>query len=196
MVGLVATVPLFIVLAIVRLLVVALAGTASSPYLMVHAFNQVLAGAVIVALAAVWRHGGAASLGPALSGVAVGCLFVQLAGPFYTHLITATALKGATTSVAGGVVLDDPQGAIALLPGFQIGLYLALWVAAFIAVTWRRVLAGLAVLGLTQTAGLMTLHFLAATSGWTAHVRDIRGWAVAAPVLIFALAVNRDRARR
>jgi hypothetical protein len=59
-----------------------------------------------------------------------------------------------------------------------------------------RFLAGLAVLGLTQTAGLLALHALASHSGVTAHVRDVRGWAVAGPVLIFAVVVNVARPRR
>ena len=48
-------------------------------------------------------------------------------------------------------------------------------------VGWRRFVAGLAVLGLTQTAGLLALHALASHAGLTAHVRDVRGWAVAGP---------------
>ena len=104
----------------------------------------------------------------------------------YTRIVTHPA----------GAPLDDPQGAIALLPAFQIGLYLALWVAAFVAVGWRRFLAGLAVLELTQIAGLLALHALASHSGLTAHVRDVRGWAVAGPVLIFAAVVNVARPRR
>jgi exosortase/archaeosortase family protein len=184
--GVLATLPLFIALGIVRLLVVALPEAMASPILLVHAFYQLLLGAVVVFLAAVWRHGGRAGFGRALLGVIVGVAFVHIVGPFYTRLVTYPA----------GAPLDDPQGAIALLPAFQVGLYLALWVAAFVAGGWRRFLAGLAVLGLTQTAGLLALHALASHSGLTAHVRDIRGWAVAAPLLIFAAAVNGARARR
>ena len=105
------------------------------------------------------------------SALSWASLFVYLLGPFYTRVVTYPA----------GPPLDDPQGAIALLPAFQIGLYLALWVAAFVAVGWRRFLAGLAVLELTQTAGLLALHALASHSGLAAHVRDVRGWAVPAP---------------
>jgi hypothetical protein len=94
------------------------------------------------------------------------------------------------------VPLDDPQGAMALLPAFQVGLYLALWIAAFVAVGWRRFLAGVALLWLTQTAGLLVLHAIASQSGLTAHVRDVRGWAVAGPVLIFAAVVHAAQARR
>ena len=184
--GVLSTLPLFIGLGIVRLLVVALPGVLASPMFLVHAFYQLLAGAVVVFLAAVWRHGGRAAVGHALTGVVVGILFVQLLGPFYTRLITYQA----------GIPPHDPQGAIALLPTFQIGLYLALWVAAFVAVGWSRFLAGLAVLGLTQTVCLLALHALASYSDLTAHVRDVRGWAIAGPVLIFAAVVNGAKPRR
>jgi len=139
-----------------------------------------------VFLAALWRHRGRAALGYALVGVVVGVLFVRLLGPFYTRIVTFPA----------GVPLDDPQGAIALLPAFQIGLYLALWVAAFVAVGWRRCFAGLTMLGLTQTAGLLALHTLASHSAITAQVRDVRGWAIAGPLLIVGAVVNVARPRR
>ena len=184
--GVLATLPLFIALGIVRLLVVALPAVVASPEFFVHAFYQLLLGAVVVFLAALWRHGRRAALGYALAGILVGIVFVQLLGPFYTRVVTHQA-RG---------FLDDPQGAIALLPAFQVGLYLALWLAASVGVGWRRFLAGLAVLGLTQTAGLLALHALATHAGLTAHVRDVRGWAVAGPVLIFAAVVNVARLRR
>jgi len=184
--GVLATLPLFITLGIVRLLVVALPDVVASPIFLVHAFYQLLLGAVVVFVAALWRHGRRAALGYALVGVTAAVLFVKLLGPFYTRVVTYQA----------GAPLDDPQGAIALLPAFQVGLYLALWVAAFVAVGWRRFLVGLAVLELTQAAGLLALYTLASHSGLTAHVRDIRGWAVAAPVLIFAVVVNVARPRR
>ncbi len=185
--GVLATLPLFVALGIVRLLVVALPGRlVASPFFFVHAFYQLLLGAVVVFLAALWRHGGRAAPRHALAGVIVGVLFVYLLGPLYTRVVTYPA----------GAPLDDPQGAIAFLPAFQVGLYLALWVAAFVAVGWRRFLAGLAVLELTQTAGLLALHALASHSGLTAHVRDVRGWAVAGPLLIVAAVVNVARPRR
>ena len=113
-------------------------------------------------------------------------LFVSLVGPIYTGVVTYPT----------GVPLDDPQGAMAFLPAFQAGLYLALWVAAFITVDWRRLLAGLAALALTQTAGFVAMHVLTTHTGLTAHVRDVRGWAVAGPLLIVVAVVNVSRARR
>lgn len=184
--GVLATLPLFTALGIARLLVVALPdAVAASPIFLVHAFYQLLLGAVIVFLAAMWRHGGRAAPAYAAAGVVAGVLFVVLLGSVYTRLVTPQA----------GAMLDDPQGAIAFLPAFQVGLYLALWVAAFVAAGWTRFIAGLGILALTQVTGLIALHALA-VSGMVAHVRDVRGWAVAGPVLIFATVVTRVRAAR
>src|SRR4029077_19290618 len=69
--GVLAAAPLFIALGIVRLLVVALPeAIIASPLLVVHAFYQLLLGAVMVFLAARWRHGGRAAPVHALAGVA------------------------------------------------------------------------------------------------------------------------------
>ncbi len=76
-----------------------------------------------------------------------------------------------------------------------MGLYLALWVAAFAAAGWRRLLAGLALLALTQAAGLIALHVLARHSGLTPHVADVRAWAVVGPLLVLAAVVNAGRLR-
>ena len=116
----------------------------------------------------------------------MGVGFVYVLGSSYTSIVTYPA----------GAPADDPQGALAFLPAFQIGLYLALWIAAFVAAGWRRFLAGLVVLELTQTAGLFALHALASHPGLTAHVRDVRGWAIAGPLLIVAAVVNVARPRR
>ena len=118
--GVLATLPLFTILGVVRLLLVALPGVVPSPLFFVHAFYQLLLGAVVVLVAALWRHGRRAAAGPALAGIVAGVLFVFLLGPLYTRVVSYPA----------GIPLDDPQGAIAFLPAFQVGLYLALWVAA------------------------------------------------------------------
>jgi exosortase/archaeosortase family protein len=184
--GVLAAAPLFIALGIVRLLVVALPDVVVSPLFFVHAFYQLLLGAVVVFLAALWRHGGRAAPRHALAGVLVGMVCIYLLGPLSARVVTYQA----------GAPLADPQGAIGFLPAFQVGLYLALWVATFVAAGWTRFLAGLAILALTQTAGLLALQALASHSGLTAHVRDVRGWAVVGPVLIFAAVVHVARPRR
>lgn len=175
--------PLFVLLGIVRLLLVALPEAVASPLFFVHAFYQLLLGAVVVFMAALWRHRTSAALRHGLLGVLVGVLFVYLLGPIYTRVVGAAA-RGP---------LDDPQGAIALLPAFQAGLYFALGAAALVAAAWRRFVAGLAALAFTQAAGLLALQAVAGYAGLTPHVR---GWAIAGPVLIFAAVVHHAPARR
>lgn len=176
-VGVFAALPLFTALGIARLLVIALPEAVTiSPLFLVHAFYQLLLGAVVVLVAARWSHGGRFAPRHALLGVCAGVLFVLLLGPALIHAIRAWT----------GDSLEDPQGAVAFLPAFQLGLYLALSVAAFVALDWKRFLAGLAVLGLTLAGGLLVLHALSGQFGWTAHAGYVRAWAVAGPVLIFS----------
>jgi exosortase/archaeosortase family protein len=187
-VGILATLPLFIALGIARLLVVALPGAlVASPLFLVHAFYQLLLGAVIVFLAALWRHGGRTAPAYALVSVVAGVLIVHFFGPLYMRTVTY---------VTGTAAFDDPQGAVAFLPVFQVGLYLAIWIAAFLALGWKRFLAGLAVLELTQLVGLLALHALPAHSALTVHVPEIRAWAVTGPLLIVTAVVNVGRAGR
>ena len=184
--GVLAAPPLFIALGIARVLIVALPGVAASPLFFVHAFHQLLLGAVVVFVAAFWRHERGPAIAHAIAGLLVAVLFVYLLGPLYARMVSHQAIAA----------LDDPQGAIAFLPAFQIALYLALWVAAFAAVGWTRFVAGLAMLGLTQSAGLLALQALASHAGVAAHVRDVRGWAIAGPVLIFAAVITSVRTPR
>ena len=182
--------PLFVCLGIARLLVVALpAALVGSPLFLIHAFYQLLLAAVIVCIAAAWRHGGGnTAWRRALAGALAGGVLVYLLGPAYAHVLHL--------AFAAGPPLDDPQGAIALLPSFQVGFYLALSLAVLAAASWQGVAAGLAVLGLSQAAGLAALHFLMRHSGPMPHVRDIRAWALAVPLLIVAALVVHDPPRR
>lgn len=184
--GVLATLPVFTALGMVRLLLVAVpvAGM-TAPTFLVHAFYQLLLGAVVILLAARWRHGGRVAITYAAAGLAVGCLFAIVLGPAYAWLITPRAVHG----------LDDPQGAIAFLPAFQVALYLALAIAAQHAARWTRFMTGLGMLMVTQIGGLLALQALDA-SGIALQVRDVRAWAVAGPVLIFATVVTRARTPR
>jgi exosortase/archaeosortase family protein len=184
--GLLAALPIFTALGVARLLVVAVPSSwTASPQSLVHAFYQVILAAVIVFLAALWRHGRDNALRHALLGGGVALLFVLLLAPFYTRLVLGLARAP----------VDDPQGAIALLPAFQVALFLALWGAAALHAGWRRLVAGLAMLAFSQAAGLLALYAFTVHAGLAAHVRDVRGWAVAGPVLVFAAAVQGGRAR-
>ena len=143
--------------------------------------------AVAVSIAAFWSHGRvgratAAALAGMIAGVAGGWLFAQVPVP--------------AGALGAGSPLDDPQGALAFLPAFQAGLYIALWIAAFVGSGWKRFLAGFAILGLTQIALFTGLQALAAHSDLTPHVRDVRGWAVAGPLLVILAVVNVERLLR
>lgn len=183
--GVLAALPLFIALGIARLLVVALPETLASPLFLVHAFYQLVAGAVLVIAAAMWRHRDRLAARHALAGLFVGVVAIALLSPLSARLVAASASPAR----------PDPQHALAFLPAFQIGLYLALSAAAFLVVAWKRLLAGFLLLGVTQVGVVLALNALAA-SGVVASVRDIRGWAVAGPILILAGVAHAGRARR
>lgn len=185
-----AAAPLFAALGVARLLVVALPpAIVGSPLLGIHAFYQVLLAGVLVFAAAAWRHGrGAVAWRRALVGGLLGAAFVYLVGPLYT--------RGLASIFAAGPPLDDPQGALALLPAFQIGLYVALTLTLFAFARWRPIVAGVAVLGLSQVVGFAALHFVSVHAGLAPHVRDVRAWAVAAPLLVVAAMVTHDRSLR
>jgi hypothetical protein len=185
----VAAAPLFVGLGIARLLVVALPPVVGSPLFLIHAFYQLLLAAVVVLVAAFWRHGaGAIAARRALLGGTLGCLFVYLLGPFYTAALASVYAKGAP--------LLDPQGAIALLPAFQVGLYIALFVAAFLVVNWTSFVAGLALLALSQVAIFASVELLGRHAGLTPEVRDVRAWALAGPLLLVVAIVAYERPRR
>ena len=187
---LLAALPLFIGLGIVRLLVVALpAALVDSPLVLVHAFYQLLLAGVIVWLAAVWRHGaGRTSWRRAAAGVAVGaaCTFILL--PYYPPVL-ASAFPAA-------IPPGDPQGAMTLLPAFQVGLYGALCVGVFVVLRWRLLLGGLALLGVSQVVGFAAIHFLQGHADVVPQVRDLRAWALAGPLCLIIAMVTYDRPRR
>ena len=176
--GMVGALPIFVGLGLVRLLLVALPSTAG-PLFFVHAFYQLLAGAVVVCAAALWRHR-RTPIRHAAGGLAVGVVSGLVLAPWLVRVI----------GVAGGAAVHDPQGAIAFLPVFQIGLYVALCVAAADEGGWRRFVTGFGLLVVAVTSGVLALHIADIYVGLAPHVRDIRAWAIVAPVIIFAAVVN------
>jgi exosortase/archaeosortase family protein len=179
-----AGVPLFVGLGIARLLVVAVpAGLAPSPAFFIHAFSQLLVGAGMVCGLALWRHGArVATVVRAGVALAIAIAFVRLLGAPYTHAI----LWFKTAALA----IDDSQGALMFLPAFQFGLFLALWVAAFVPSGWTRFLCGASLLAAIQIAVAGGVQLLVAHAGVAPLVRDVRAWALLGPVLIIAAVVN------
>jgi exosortase/archaeosortase family protein len=185
-----AGVPLFVGLGIARLLVVAVpAGLDTSPAFFIHAFSQLLVAAGMVCGLAIWRYGArAGALARAVAALALAIAFVRLLGAPYTHAI----LGFSTAPTAVG----DSQGALMFLPAFQFGLFLALWVAAFIPSGWTRFLCGASLLAAIQIAVAGGVQLLASHAGIAPLVRDIRAWALLGPALIIATVVNVAPPRR
>ena len=141
----------------------------------------------MVVAAALWRHGtGAAAWRRALLSVTAGgaCSFL---------IFSLSA--GPASSLLLRLGLPDSQRALAFLPAFQIGLFVALSAAAFVTMRWRAAVTGFAVLGLSQLALVGALLAMAHVTGLAPHVRDVRGWALAGPLLLVAGMVAYDRRR-
>lgn len=173
--GLLAAIPLFTALGVARLLLVALPPSLGSPLFFVHAFYQLALALVVIGIAAAWGRGRLLAARYAFAGIALAIAFMYLAAPLYDGVATYNRAR-----------IDDPQGAIAFLPLFQGGLYLALSVAAFSSANWKPLLAGFAVLTMMQAIGASVLQIMA-NAGSSLSVREIRAWAVLAPVLIIAV---------
>jgi exosortase/archaeosortase family protein len=188
--ALLAVVPLFAGLGVARLLVIALpAAVVASPIFLVHAFYQLVLAAAVVLIAALWRHGACATAwGRAALGLTLGGLCTYVLAPVYGSALARAA--------ASGAVIDDPQGAIAILPAFQLGLYIALSLTTFAVVKWRPFAAGLALLGVSQIAVFAALALIARHPGITIHVRDIRAWALAGPLLAVIAVMSYERPNR
>lgn len=187
--ALLAVVPIFIALGIARLLVVALPpALIGSPTFLIHAFYQLLLAGVVVFIAAAWRHGaGATALQRTLLGGAAGCAAAYLLAPVYARAVTS--------AFGSGTPFPDPQGAIALLPAFQTGLYVALAVAASVTLGPRLFVTGFALLAASQVLVFAALDLLLTNAAFTPHVRDVRAWSLAGPLLVLAMLMY-DRPRR
>jgi exosortase/archaeosortase family protein len=183
-----ASVPLFLILGIARLLVVAVPAGLGRPHgFLVHAFSQLLVAAGMVGAAAVWRHGQHLATYVRTAGaLALAVAFVQLLGAPYTHVIVG----------ADVLPFADPQGALLFLPAFQCGLFLALWTAAFASSGWMRFTCAASLLAAIQIAVSAGAQLAVARIGMAPLVRDVRAWALVGPVLVIAMVVNIAPARR
>ena len=182
--ALVAVIPIFMILGVVRLLVVAVPpAIVGSPLFFIHAFYQLLSGVVLVAAAACWRHGAARAWRPGMLGVLAGIVVLMALVPLAGRLIDA------------GPVFDDAQGAVALLAPFQIALLVSLWIAA-VAPARPAVFAGVLALIVASQAGIfLVLHASGGFAMLPAHVPEVRAWALALPLAILLAMRSREPSR-
>jgi hypothetical protein len=189
--ALAAGLPLFALLAIARLLVLALPpALAASPLFLVHGFHQLvlaLAGVVLLAFGLEPPAPGRWARTARRAGAALGAAVLLAAVLGHALTVAVLAAAGVVASLAPQTLTElaapgDAQGALALLPAYQAGLLLAIGMTVFPG--WRRFLIALGLLLASQVVVLAALGELAAHEGVVAHALLLRAWAVAAPVLL------------
>ncbi len=183
--ALAAAAPLFFALATARLLVLALpAALVGSPVAAVHAFYQFLAAAVLVVLAAGRRRprsGDWPRWRRAAMALALGTAAGLAAGALDPRRLDVQAALG-WLHVGHGFA--DGQGALALMPAFQIGLFVALWRAA--GRRWRLAEVGsrLGLLVASQVAIVVAVGELAVHLDAETPIVLIRAWSLLVPPLL------------
>jgi exosortase/archaeosortase family protein len=173
-----AALPLFIMLGSARLLVLALPTAAvGSHEVAIHAFYQLLAAAVIVYFLGRRRE----RVGSATVALAAG----TLAGVAFGW--ATSSWVDATLAILGSESLTvDPQGALSILPGYQMGLWVALLVVLAPPDGWRRLVQGAAALLLFQVVLVGVLRWVAMEAGVGLPVIVIRIVALTVPLALAA----------
>jgi len=186
---LVATPAVFFALGVSRLLVLAVPAAVIGSYAAaIHAFSQTLVAVLLVAVAAVRTTGdGRRGAARAAAAVALGTLAAFASAPVLGAVVGGAV--GGLQSLAGhgGHAFADEQGAWAILPAFQVGLFAALWIAVAgvgRASSWRRALAGLGGVVVVQALFGVPVDELAHHYGFDPHVGLLRGWALALPAAV------------
>ena len=199
LVALAAAPPFFAMLAVLRVLLLALPPfIASSPLFLVHGFHQMVLALMVVGWLA-WRREPLgrgrwfrAALRSTLA-IAAALVFAVFAGSALTHALLVIA--GALTPLAPHSLSDltgpgDAQGALATLFAFQASFLLALGVS--LVAGWPRLLRALSALFAAQLLFLVLLVEIADRTGAMPHALLLRAWAVGLPAVL-ALVILRVR---
>lgn len=177
--GTLAAGPVFLILGVLRLLLVAVPQTMAAPEFATHAFYQVVTGIIAVIVAGRWQHQAGNRTAPTVAALGVGVLGGVLLVGWYTSLVLWPVDRA----------FPDPQGAVTFLPAFQLSLWLALVVAAVREVPRRTLLVITAVLISSHVGLAWGLTLPGVPALLAANVALVRAWAVAVPVLMCAAVV-------
>lgn len=184
---LLATPAVFFALGVSRLLVLAVPAAVVGSYVTaIHAFSQTLVAVLLVAAAA-FVTARAARRGAARAGVAIalGAVAAFVAAPVLGAMAGGAAAGLQALGGRAAHAFADDQGAWAILPAFQVGLFTALWIAvAGGGRSWRRALLGLGGVVLAQAVLGVLVGELAHHYGFNPHVGLIRGWALVLPAAV------------
>ena len=190
--------PVFALLAWARLFTLALpAALVGSPLFAVHGFHQLLLGALVVVAAGLHGTRQGHRRAQRLAAATAAAVLALLIGPVYGALLEGEA------TLLGGVLphmlqrLDqagDSQGALVMLPAFQVGLLAALWLAATGAQRLHSLAGALSLLHCAQLILLVVLGELARHADIGGPVTLVRAWALLAPVGLYGLLGRRSAA--
>ena len=114
-------------------------------------------------------------------------------GPVYNKLIVGVSALLAFWAPHAIVTLrsaTDVQGAVALLPVYQVALLLAMVGAFGRPIRWRPLLVALGVLATSQVLLLVGLGEVEAHAAVYPHALVLRGWAVILPVVLALLVLG------
>lgn len=185
--------PVFFVLGILRVLVLALPpAVVSSPLFVAHGFYQMVGAVAVIAAGSAWaiaREGEPSRpsriVGRALVASAAGMLVAITVGAPWRTAVAAIAgapLSAAPHTLTSWTIAGDLQGALPLLPGFQLGLLAGLWIALSPFRRVPRLALAVGALALAQVALLLSLGEGAAHLGIPAHPLLVRALAVSMPI--------------
>jgi S-adenosylmethionine decarboxylase len=183
--------PLFFGLGVARLLVLTVPLFVGESALHVaHGFYQLLAGSVLLIGAAHWatrRDPSARS-----SWTSVWVLGATLA----VGLVAAAPWRSVVQWAADGVAnrfhiaplplvsASDQQGALALMPGYQLAVACGLWLALTSGRAWRALGVGLGWLLGSQIGFIVGAAAVHAQWGVMPHAIIVRGWALGVPAIV------------
>ena len=192
--------PVFFLLGTARLLVLALPlRVIGSHQIAIHAFYQMLIGVVLI-LGAAWLEGRRAQEKAApiarravlalLAGSAIGLAL----GPMYNRLITGAVANLQALLQHSGHTWADNQGALLILPAYQLALFAGLWIAAVRRPAWRHFALGFLLLILSHLPLLLAFGEIATHLKVEIHAAAIRALALLTPILLTWLLLRRARA--
>lgn len=182
--------PAFFALGVIRLLALALPSfLVDTPAFLAHGFYQVLAGLALIVVAA---HLSAPDRSArraserVIAGV-LAAIAAAVVGGFWKDAILWVAAGVQHIVPATLTSLQRPgemQGALALLPVYQLGLAVGLWIAMTGGAEAKRFARALGWLALSQIALLVMVGLYAQRFGAWPHALAIRAWGVAIPVFV------------
>jgi S-adenosylmethionine decarboxylase len=192
-----AAVPLFLALGVVRLLALALPPlVVSHPTFLAHGFYQLIMGLVAIVGAAhlaAWRRPGRSTTGRTVIAIGSALGAAVITGPLWQRAIVALAglvhdVWPSTVTVLAGP--NDQQGALAVLPVYQFALVVGLWMALTSGKRWRSAIVALAALALSQVIFFAAIGGVSAAFQIEPHALVVRGWALAVPLVMALVWAN------